>query len=381
MFIDCIYKALRTPKETQQTLEILTEADMLSGDSSVIQLYEQKLSYYFNTKHAIAVSSGTAALHASLLNVINPGDEVLVPAICVPMTISAILQAGGVPVFYDCSVHSFKPDLKDLDTKITNSSRVLVTVSMWGYRAIDNDTVAFCRQRNIVIIEDAAQSAGTDSLLGYEGTIGDIGCFSTHEFKLISTGEGGFILTNSDEYAEKIRSFSHIGFSEHHGGFGYADGLNYKLSAFQAAVGIVQLTSLDAKIQGREKRKVKWKSLLQSSAGISFLNSDVMTRHNCYSLVCLLKDSANQSGIELANKLYTVGINTDTYRYKNTIVSNYPYYKDFYMSPRYTGDNSLDFPNATEMVRRMLVLPCHERVSVEAIYRASQNIINFIEEG
>ena len=380
MFIDCVYKALRTPKEIQQTLEILTEADMLSGDSSVIELYEQKLSYYFNAKHAIAVSSGTAALHASLLTVISPGDEVLVPAICVPMTISAILQAGGIPVFYDCSATSFKPDLKDLDKKITQSSRVLVTVSMWGYRAIDNDTVTFCRQRNITIIEDAAQSAGTDSLLGYEGTIGDIGCFSTHEFKLISTGEGGFILTNSDEYAEKIRSFTHIGFSQRHGGFGYADGLNYKLSAFQAAVGIVQLTSLDTKIQGREKRKMKWKNLLQSSVGISFLNSDVMSRHNCYSLVCLLNDSTKHTGDALAKKLYTVGVNTDTYRYKNTIVSNYPYYKDFYMSPKYTGDNNLDFPNATEMVKRMLVLPCHERVSMEAIHKASKNIIHFIEE-
>lgn len=381
MFIDCVYKALRTPKELQQTLEILTEADMLSGDSSVIQLYEKNLSDYFNTKHAIAVSSGTAALHASLLTVISPGDEVLVPAICVPMTVSAILQAGGIPVFYDCSVNSFKPNLKDLDNRITPKTRVLVTVSMWGYRAIDNDIATFCRQRNITIIEDAAQSAGTESLLGYEGTIGDIGCFSTHEFKLISTGEGGFILTDSDKIAEKIRSFTHIGFSQHHGSFGYADGLNYKLSAFQAAVGVTQLANLDAKIQGREKRKIRWKTSLQQSSAIGFLNSDIMSRHNCYSLVCLLDENAKYSAKELASKLYSIGVNTDTYRYKNTIVSNYPYCKEFYLSPKYTGDNNLDFPNASHMVKRMLVLPCHERVSVEAIHRASQSILDFLSEG
>ena len=380
MFIDCVYKALRTPKEIQKTLEILTEADMLSGDSSVIQLYEKNLSYYFNTKHAIAVSSGTAALHASLLTIIEPGDEVLVPAICVPMTVSAILQAGGIPVFYDSSVNSFKPCQKDLDNKITKKTRVLITVSMWGYRAIDSDIVTFCRQRNITIIEDAAQSAGTDSLLGYEGTIGDIGCFSTHEFKLISTGEGGFILTNSDEYAEKIRSFTHIGFSQHHGGFGYFDGLNYKLSAFQAAVGIAQLNSLDVKIQGREKRKIKWKTLLQTSKNIDFLSSDIMSRHNCYSLVCLLNEEAKFSGKELASKLYDIGVNTDTYRYQNTIVSNYPYCRDYYTSPNYSGVNDIDFPNASSMVQRMLVLPCHERVSIEAIHKASQSIINLIND-
>lgn len=380
MFIDCVYKALRTPKEIQQTLEILTEADMLSGDSSVIETYEKNLSYYFNTKHAIAVSSGTAALHASLLIVIQPGDEVLVPAICVPMTVSAILQAGGIPVFYDCGVNSFKPSLKDLDTKITERTRAMVTVSMWGYRAIDSDIVAFCRQRDITIIEDAAQSAGTESLLGYEGTIGDIGCFSTHEFKLISTGEGGFILTNSDEYAEKIRSFTHIGFSKHHGSFGYTDGLNYKLSAFQAAVGISQLTSLDVKIQGREKRKLKWQAQLQASQSIEFLSTDIMSRHNCYSLVCLLNEKAKYTGKELANKLHSAGVNTDTYRYKNTIVSNYPYCKEYYGAPKYTGDNSIDFPNASEMVKRMLVLPCHERVSVEAINKASKYIVDSLAE-
>lgn len=380
MLVNCVYKALRTPKETQQTLEILAEADMLSGDSTVIQLYEQKLSYYFNTKHAIAVSSGTAAIHASLLNIIYPGDEVLVPAICVPMTISAILQAGGRPVFYDCSFGSFKPDLRDLDRRITPLTKALVTVSMWGYRAIDSDTVAFCRERGIVIVEDAAQAAGTESLLGYEGTIGDIGCFSTHEFKLISTGEGGFILTNSDEYAEKIRSFTHIGFSARHGSFGYADGLNYKLSAFQAAVGIAQLTSLDSKIQGREKRKMKWKTLLNTSQGIEFLATDVMSRHNCYSLVCLLTENYRHTAQQLANKLFDVGINTDTYRYKNTIVSNYPYYQDHYSAPRYTGNNGLDFPNASELVKRMLVLPCHERVSVEGIHQASKEIVRLLEE-
>jgi len=197
---------------------------------------------------------------------------------------------------------------------------------------------------------------------------------------LISTGEGGFILTNSDEYAEKIRSFTHIGFSQHHGGFGYTDGLNYKLSAFQAAVGIAQLTSLDIKIQGREKRKTKWKALLQPSRNIDFLGSDIMSRHNCYSLVCLLNEDTKFSGKELANKLYSVGVNTDTYRYKNTIVSNYPYCQRFYSQPKYSGDNSIDFPNAASMVQRMLVLPCHERVSVEAIHKASQHIISFINE-
>lgn len=373
MIIDCVYKAVRTPMEIQHTMDILNTADILSGDSSVVNLYEKNLCEYFNKKHAIAVSSGTAALHASLVSTIKPGDQVLVPVICVPMTISAVLQAGGIPIFYDCRTDSFLPDLPDLEKKITTSVKVLISVSMWGYRSLDKDTLTLCKKYGITIIEDAAQSAGTLTDLGYDGTIGDIGCFSTHEFKLISTGEGGFILTDSDSYAEKIRSFTHIGFSEPHKSFGYHDGLNYKLSAFQAATGITQLANLDTKIHVRNSKITLWMQL-NGNSQLHFMQDQGITRHNGYSLCCLLDELNNITGRELAAKLYENGVNTDTYRYKNTIVCNYPLYKHFYSQPNYTGDNSQDFPNATNLVSKMLVLPCHERVTDGAITQASLSI-------
>ncbi|MEQ5053220.1 aminotransferase class I/II-fold pyridoxal phosphate-dependent enzyme [Klebsiella michiganensis] len=378
MIIDCIYKAVRTQNDLQHAMEILSTADILSGDSSIVRQYEKHLCEYFHKKHAIAVSSGTAALHASLVSTIKPGEEVLVPVICVPMTISAVLQAGGVPVFYDCRPDSFLPDLPSLENKITTSTQVLISVSMWGYTSLDRDTLSFCKKYGITIIEDAAQSAGTHSALGYDGTIGDIGCFSTHEFKLISTGEGGFILTDSDSYAEKIRSFTHIGFSESHKSFGYHNGLNYKLSAFQAAIGITQLANLDIKIQDRNARMAQWMQLTNSNH-IHFMQDKNIIRHNGYSLCCLLDDFCNITGRELATRLYKKGINTDTFRYKNTIVCNYPLYADFYSPPIYRGDNSQDFPNATKLVRKMLVLPCHERVSNEAIKQAALSIQQIIE--
>ncbi|AYA39668.1 aminotransferase class I/II-fold pyridoxal phosphate-dependent enzyme [Xenorhabdus nematophila] len=379
MIIDCVYKALRNKSEVENSLKILADADLLSGDSSVVKQYEEKLRKYFKTKHAIAVSSGTAALHASLMNVINPGDEVLVPAICVPMTVSAILQARGIPVFYDCKEGSFIPDISCLTRRLTSSSKVLITVSMWGYRAIDSEIVGFCKENNIVIIEDAAQSAGTYSSLGYEGTVGDIGCFSTHEFKLISTGEGGFVLTNSDSYAEKIRSYTHIGFNQSCSSFGYADGLNYKLSSFQAAIGISQLDNLDLKIKNREKTINVWDSLLLNKCDtIKAMPMPDVIRHNGYSLCCLLDKNQLFSGKYLASKLYLSGINTDTFRYKNTIVSNYPLYNDFYKPPFYYGINEKDFPNAVALVQRMIVFPCHERITEGAIYQAAIEILKVL---
>jgi len=378
MIIDCIFKAQRKPADMEKVIQLLAGADILSGDSSIVKMYEEKLCKHFNTRHAIAVSSGTAALHASLVNVIRPGDEVLVPAVCVPMTISAVLQAGGTPVFYDCQENGFYPDATALQEKISEATRALITVSMWGYAALDNETLHICKKNSITIIEDAAQAAGTFSSLGYEGTIGDIGCFSTHEFKLISTGEGGFVLTNSDSYAEKIRSYTHIGFNSHYSSFGYSDGLNYKLSAFQAALGIVQLDILHDKIAARQQTLREWKALLTSDSEISFFNESYNINHNGYSLCCLLKNTVGMTGKDLACSLHKLGINTDTYRYKNTIVSNYPLYENYYKLPKYTRNNKIDFPHASHLSDRLLVLPCHDNITTVAIRQASENILKII---
>jgi len=378
MIIDCIFKAQRKPSDIEKAVQLLASADILSGDSSIVKIYEENLCKHFNTRHAIAVSSGTAALHASLVSVINPGDEVLVPAICVPMTVSAILQAGGIPVFYDCQKNAFFPDATALHKKITESTRALITVSMWGYAALDEETLHICKKNGITVIEDAAQAAGTSSSLGYEGTIGDIGCFSTHEFKLISTGEGGFVLTNSDDYADKIRSYTHIGFNSHYRSFGYSDGLNYKLSAFQAAFGILQLEILSDKIAVRQQTLQTWRNLLNSTLEITFLNEHYDINHNGYSLCCLLKDITHANGKDIAKSLHKLGINTDSYRYKNTIVSNYPLYEKFYKSPHYTRDNKIDFPHASQLADRLLVLPCHEQITSDSIQQASVKLLEII---
>ncbi|MDE9480792.1 DegT/DnrJ/EryC1/StrS family aminotransferase [Xenorhabdus bovienii] len=378
MIIDCIFKAKRSRQQCENILRTLEGADLLSGDSSVVKDYESFLKKYFNVQHAIAVSSGTAALHASIVQIIKPGDEVLVPAICVPMTVSAILQAGGIPVFYDCLENSFHPAISSLEKHTTSSTSVLITVSMWGYSAINEEIADYAKKHTITIIEDAAQSAGTCGKQGYEGTIGDIGCFSTHEFKLISTGEGGFVLTNSDTFAKNIREFTHIGFCEETRSFGYADGLNYKLSSFQAAIGIEQLSGLKDKIQERNDKINFWKDHLSLASELTFMNAHYDIMHNGYSLCCLLSPKTNTTGPELAKQLNAVGINTDSYRYKNTIVCNYPFMNKFYVAPRYSGKNEIDFPNATELVKRMLILPCHEEVTYDAIAIASQRIINLL---
>ncbi|NHB92327.1 DegT/DnrJ/EryC1/StrS family aminotransferase [Photorhabdus cinerea] len=379
MKIDCVFKAERTLIDCYNLLNDINTSDSLSGNSTIVKKYEDALAQYFNVKYAIAVSSGTAALHASIAEIIKPGEEVLIPVICVPMTAAAILQAGGIPVFYDCDIDSFKPSLESLSSLCSEQSRILITVSMWGYPAIDNQIIEFARKKDLVIIEDTAQGAGTKTNNKFEGTIGDIGCFSTHEFKLISTGEGGFVLTNHDQYADNIRSFAHIGFSKTDNSFGYRSGLNYKLSSLQSSLGINQLSILEKKIALRNEKISLWKEQLSECNHLEFFNDKYNFGHNGYSLCCTLNQTNSLNASTLAHLLFNEGINTDTHRYKESLIINYPFLKKFYQNTIYTGELKLDFPNATTLMDKMIILPCHDEIYTKDIEYASSVLKNILK--
>lgn len=362
--IDCIFKADRSQSELTELIAHIKNASRLSGDADIVAQFELALANYFGVTYAIAVSSGTAALHATLMETIQSGDEVLLPVIGVPMTAAAIIEAGGVPVFYDASPGSFAPDLETLLQMVSVKTKALITVPMWGYSAFDDALRVFAVERGLVIIEDTAQALGTMVDGKFEGTRGHVGCFSTHEFKLLSTGEGGFVLTNDAYHAKRIRSFTHIGFSMDEMGFGHRSGLNYKLSALQAALGLSQLSRLDEKIRERQEKIALWIHLLGVAPGARLTQfGGAGDRHNGYSLALTLADAPPGEARKVAQRLFDAGVNTDIYRYQQSYIVNYPMLRRFYNDPRYTGDCIRDFPNATRIIDSLIVLPCHDQIS------------------
>ena len=379
-FIDCIFKAERSETEIQNLLVDIQRASRLSGDSDIVTEYESALADYFGVSHAIAVSSGTAALHASLAEVIQSGDEVLVPVIGVPMTAAAIMQAGGIPVFYDCLPNSFVPNIASLQKFKAARTAAIITVPMWGYPGIDELTLDFARANELTVIEDTAQALGTKRSGRFEGTFGDVGCFSTHEFKLMSTGEGGFILVNDDKLHEKIRQFCRIGFSMNPMGFGHRSGMNYKLPAIQASMGCSQLTLLEAKMATRREKSRFWRVALGVDSGASSLrafDSDA-SGHNGYSLALTIKDSVPGRAREISKQLFELGVNTDIHRYQQSYLVNFPMLRRFYNDARYEGDCRLDFPNATRIIDSLLVLPLHDQIDVEDILIASKRLLSLL---
>ena len=178
-----------------------------AADSQVSH-YEDELAQHFGVVHAVAVASGTAALHCALAACgIGPGDEVLVPAVSVVMSAAPVLYAGARPVFIDCDRSGVGFNYGDLAAKVTPRTKAIIPVHLWG-RAGDPERLAsFAATRRLRVIEDACQAHGTRVGGRLAGTFGDLGCFSTKDGKILWSGEGGFILANDADLAGRCRAF------------------------------------------------------------------------------------------------------------------------------------------------------------------------------
>jgi perosamine synthetase len=195
------------PSLAGQVAAVLKQMPDPSGGTAAGQL-EQELARVFGIPHAVTVASGTAALHAALSGCgIGPGDEVLVPALTVIMTVAPVVALGAIPVFVDSDPATLDLDYGDAARKITPRTRAIVPVHLWGRMGDPAALSAFASGHGITIIEDAAQAAGSSRSGRKAGTTGAAGCFSMKDGKILWSGEGGFLLTGRQELAGHAAAF------------------------------------------------------------------------------------------------------------------------------------------------------------------------------
>ncbi|MBF8187813.1 aminotransferase class I/II-fold pyridoxal phosphate-dependent enzyme [Nonomuraea sp. K274] len=191
----------------EQLAVVLGQMPDPSGGPATGQL-ERDLAEAFGVPHAVAVASGTAALHAALSACgIGPGDEVLVPALTVVMTVAPLDALGATPVFVDSVPATLDLDYDDAARKVTSRTRAIIPVHLWGRMGDPATLAAFASEHGLAIIEDAAQAAGTTRDGQRAGTVGTVGCFSMKDGKILWSGEGGFLLTARRDVAEHATAF------------------------------------------------------------------------------------------------------------------------------------------------------------------------------
>lgn len=228
-----------------------------------VKEFETLFAERHQVKHALAVSNCTTALHLALVALdIQPGDEVLVPAFTWVSTANAVMYCGATPVFVDIDPITFNIDISKIAEKITEKTKAIIPVHLFGLCA-DIDSIKVIAP-HLKIVEDGACAAGAALNGKPAGSLGDIGCFSFHPRKSVTTGEGGMLTTNDDNLAEKLNMLRNHGASiseeqRHKGPKPYIlpefdmVGYNYRMTDLQGALGVVQLKKLDQFIEERDQ--------------------------------------------------------------------------------------------------------------------------------
>jgi dTDP-4-amino-4,6-dideoxygalactose transaminase len=246
--------------------EVLESGQLTMGPK--VAEFETGLAQACEVEHAVVVSSGTAALHLSVLALgIGPGDEVIVPAYTFPATANVVALAGATPVLVDVDPETMNLRPEAVAAALTDRTRAVLVVHLFG-RPANWDELTAIAPDGVELLEDAAGALGARSAGRACGGLGRLGCLSFHPRKIVTTGEGGAVTTNDPEVADAVRRLRHHGI-EPRGDFAIsAPGLNYRLSDVLCALGIAQLSRLDELLEERERLAAGYAERLDGVVGL-----------------------------------------------------------------------------------------------------------------
>lgn len=256
-----------------------------------VEAFEKEFAAFVGARHAVAVSSGTAALHAACAAAgIGPGDEVIVPPITFAASSNAVLYCGGTPVFCDVEAETALIDVEQIEKVATDNTKAIIPVDFAGHPCDIDRIVALAKKRGWVVIEDAAHGLGAEYKGRRVGALADLTIFSFHPVKHITTGEGGMVTTDDTGLAQKVRIFRQHGITKDpalltrsEGPWYYemqSLGFNYRITDFQCALGSSQLAKAMRFVNLRRKLAQTYTKLLTKVDGVQPAVEKTVARHS-----------------------------------------------------------------------------------------------------
>mgnify|MGYP001166669708 CR=1 FL=1 len=262
------YIPFYTPEITSMEIKSLNKTvkdGWISSQGKIIEEFEEEFARFHKIKYAVSTSNCTTSLHLSLLSLnIKENDEVICPNLTFIAPANMIKLTGAKLVLVDVQRDNFCICLKDLKKKITKKTKAIMVIHPFGYPVDINKIKKIIKNKSIKIIEDVAESIGAKVNGKLCGTMGDISCFSFFANKIITTGEGGMLLTNKKKIYEKAKILRDHGMSKEKRYYHNFLGFNYRMTAMQAAIGIVQLKKLKNILKRKKIIKNHYVSFLKA---------------------------------------------------------------------------------------------------------------------
>jgi perosamine synthetase len=264
-------------------LEQCIDTGWISSEGPFVREFEERFAARVGRRYAVAVCNGTAALEAAVISLgIGPDDEVIFPAFTIISCAAAIVRAGAVPVVVDCDPLTWNMDVSPIEDKISPRTKAIMAVHIYGL-PVDMDPLLDLAERyGLRIIEDAAEAHGLDYKGRQCGSFGDISTFSFYPNKIVTTGEGGMIVTDDFGLAESCRSLRNLCFNQQKRFVHDELGFNYRMSNLQAAIGLAQLERLDEFVTRKRAMGSRYNELLSGLPSLLLPQDRTDFAENCY---------------------------------------------------------------------------------------------------
>lgn len=306
-------------REQEYVLECL-RTGWVSSAGKYINEFEEGWADYCGRRHGICVSNGTVALELAVACLgLKPGDEVIMPSFTIISCALAVCRNGGVPVLVDSDPRTWCMDVDQVKDKITPRTRAVMPVHIYGHPANMDPILDLAERHGLAIIEDAAEAHGAEYLSKWNGTesrwrrcgsFGALSCFSFYANKLITTGEGGMVLTDDVKLADRARSQRNLCFQAGRRYLHEELGSNFRMTNLQAAVGLGQLQRIDEIVARKRRMGAEYTRRLQDIKGVQLPGEEPWARNVYWMYGVVLSEEVEMDATQLALKLQQRGVET-----------------------------------------------------------------------
>ncbi len=356
----------------KQYLQDCIDSGWISSEGPFVEKFETQFAARVGRKYGIAVSSGSAALDVAVSALkISSGDEVILPTFTIISCAAAIVRSGALPVLVDCDPQTWNMDVGQIEAKITPRTKAIMAVHIYGLPVNLGPLLALVDKYGLLLIEDAAEMHGQTYNGKPCGSFGNVSVFSFYANKHITTGEGGMLLTDDLELAERCRSLRNLCFEAHQRFFHHELGWNYRMTNLQAALGVAQLEQLDRFIVHRRQLGSRYKELLAGQTKLQLPLAEKSYAKNLYWVFgVVLKECVEFDAKEFMHRLAERSIGTR------------PFFWPMHEQPVFRSmglfkDES--YPIAENIARRGFYLPGGSGLTDAQLTYVTRSLIDILE--